>query len=98
MLVLMTASETKASKGRPTMTSARPMRKRTLLTKVKTFSRTMAAYVRVVAGGAAVAQAPGAPLGGLLLAETGGRGGWRPGEVWRLRVLMRPSGRHDSAG
>ncbi len=52
MLVLMTPSETKASKGRPTSTSARPSRKRTLLTKVKTFSRTMAEYVRVVGGGA----------------------------------------------
>ena len=39
MLVAMTPIETRASMGRPTMTSITPSRKITLLMNVKTFSR-----------------------------------------------------------
>ena len=51
-LVMITPSETSASTGRPTITSAMPRANRMLLTKVKTFSRTMSQYVRVVGGSA----------------------------------------------
>ncbi len=52
MFTPMTPSETSASSGRPTITRSTPSTKITLLMNVKTFSRTIWAYVRPVAGGA----------------------------------------------
>ena len=51
MLSEITPTETTASPARPTRIKATASTKMTMLMKVKTFSRTICAYVRPVAGG-----------------------------------------------